>query len=157
MRIPKIAFLLILITSAGCTTSNQNVSQGGGGGLANGLGGILNAAFYATKPGQRLSEHNYRQAMIQQQQQELALRQQELTALSLSLDISIKNDNDLPPRIKVNEYGRGVHRNQFGQPITLRPDYGGVTGESLQIKENAYGLGVHSDQYGRPVREYPWP
>ena len=92
----------------------------------------------------------YRQALLQQ-------KQQELTALSLSFDISIKNDNDLPPSIKINEYGLGVHANQFGQPIILRPDFGGVAGESLQIKENAYGLGVHSDQYGRPVREYPWP
>ncbi|MBN2512537.1 MAG: hypothetical protein JXB18_06325 [Sedimentisphaerales bacterium] len=55
-----------------------------------------------------------------------------------------------------NAYGFGVHSNQYGQPIRLRPDYGYVPGETLQIKENAYGLGVHSDQYGRPVREYPY-
>jgi hypothetical protein len=58
---------------------------------------------------------------------------------------------------KLNAYGQGVHMNQYGQPVILKPDFGGVPGEQLQIKTNAYGLGVHMDQYGRPVREYPWP
>lgn len=56
-----------------------------------------------------------------------------------------------------NAYGQGVHMNQYGQPVTLRPDFGGVPGEQLQIQPNTYGPGIHSDQYGRPVREYPWP
>lgn len=56
-----------------------------------------------------------------------------------------------------NAYGPEVHMNQYGQPVTLQPDFGGVPGELLQIKPNAYGPGVHMDQYGRPVREYPWP
>jgi hypothetical protein len=57
--------------------------------------------------------------------------------------------------IQPDAYGLGVHANQYGQPVKLRPDWGYVPGEPLQINENAYGLGVHSDQYGRPVREYP--
>lgn len=56
-----------------------------------------------------------------------------------------------------NAYGPGVNKNSYGQAVQLRPDFGGVSGEQLQITPNAYGLGVHSDQYGRPVREYPWP
>lgn len=56
-----------------------------------------------------------------------------------------------------NAYGPGVHSNRYGQPVKLRPDFGGVPGEVLQITPDAYGLGVHSDQYGRPVREYLWP
>jgi hypothetical protein len=56
-----------------------------------------------------------------------------------------------------NAYGSSPHINQYGQPVTLRPDFGGVPGEQLQIRPNTYGPGVHSDQYGRPVREYPWP
>lgn len=59
--------------------------------------------------------------------------------------------------LQLNTYGPGIHMNQYGQAITLRPDYGGVTGEYLKITQNAYGPGVHMDQYGRPVREYPWP
>lgn len=59
--------------------------------------------------------------------------------------------------LQLNAYGPGIHMNQYGQAVTLRPDFGGVTGEYLQIQEDAYGLGVHMDQYGRPVREYPWP
>ena len=47
--------------------------------------------------------------------------------------------------------------NQYSQPVRLRPDFGGVPGEQLQITPNAYGHGVHMDQYGRPVREYSWP
>jgi len=65
----------------------------------------------------------------------------------------ITNSNGL----KVNAYGPGIHMNQYGQAVTLKPDYGGVPGQYLKIKENAYGLGVHMDQYGRPVREYTWP
>lgn len=59
--------------------------------------------------------------------------------------------------LQIDAYGLGIHKNQYGQPVTLRPDFGGVPGEQLHIKQNAYGLGVHIDQYGRPVREYPWP
>ena len=51
----------------------------------------------------------------------------------------------------------GVHMNEYGQPVRLRPDFGGVKGEQLQLKRNAYGPGVHMDQYGRPVRQNPWP
>ena len=56
-----------------------------------------------------------------------------------------------------NAFGPGIHRNAYGQPVILRPDWGGVPGEYLEIQQNAYGLGVHMDQYGRPVRAYPWP
>ena len=59
--------------------------------------------------------------------------------------------------LKPNAYGLGVHMNRYGQPVTLRPDFGGVYGEQLQIEQDAYGLGIHMDQYGRPVREHPWP
>jgi hypothetical protein len=62
-----------------------------------------------------------------------------------------------PSVLRPNAYGLGVHQNRYGQPVTLRPNFGGVPGERLQIKENAYGPGVHMDQYGRPVREYSWP
>jgi hypothetical protein len=70
---------------------------------------------------------------------------------ALGLDPKIRNS------LKLNAYGPGIHSNRYGQPVTLRPDFGGVQGEYLKIKPNAYGLGVHSDQYGRPVREYRWP
>ena len=61
------------------------------------------------------------------------------------------------PGLKMDAYGLGIHQNQYGRPVTLRPDFGYVEGEQLKIKENGYGLGVHMDQYGRPVREKPWP
>lgn len=60
-------------------------------------------------------------------------------------------------RLQLNAYGPGIHMNQYGQAVTLKPDFGGVPGEYLKITEDAYGLGVHMDQYGRPVREYSWP
>jgi hypothetical protein len=60
-------------------------------------------------------------------------------------------------KLQINAYGLGVHMNQYGQPVKLWPDFGGVYGEQLQIKQDAYGPGIHMDQYGRPVREYPWP
>ena len=56
-----------------------------------------------------------------------------------------------------NAYGPGIHKNQYGQPVTLTPVGGGAPGEQLQIKPNAYGPGVHMDQYGRAVREKTWP
>jgi hypothetical protein len=59
--------------------------------------------------------------------------------------------------LQIDAYGLGVHMNEYGQPVRLRPDFGSVPGEYLEITPNAYGLGVHMDQYGRPVREYPWP
>ncbi len=68
-----------------------------------------------------------------------------------------QNTSSSSTSLTPNAYGPGIHMNQYGQPVTLRPDFGGVPGEQLQIKENAYGLGVHMDQYGRPVREYSWP
>jgi hypothetical protein len=61
------------------------------------------------------------------------------------------------PALVIDGYGPGVHRNRFGAPVTLQPDWGGVPGEQLEINIDAYGMGVHSDQYGRPVREKPWP
>lgn len=59
--------------------------------------------------------------------------------------------------IKPDAYGMGVHINRFGQPVILKPDFGGVYGERLEIKTDGYGMGVHMDQYGRPVREKKWP
>lgn len=56
-----------------------------------------------------------------------------------------------------NAPGPGVHLNQYGQPVTLQVQNGGIPGEPLQIKPNAYGPGVHMDQYGRQVRERPYP
>jgi hypothetical protein len=56
-----------------------------------------------------------------------------------------------------SSYGSGVYMNRYGQPVTLRPDFGSVQGELLKIKPDVYGPGIHSDQYGRPVREYPLP
>lgn len=61
------------------------------------------------------------------------------------------------PQFIPNAYGLGIHQNQFGQPVTVRPDFGGVPGEFLQLRLDAYGPGIHADQYGRPVREYSWP
>ena len=52
-------------------------------------------------------------------------------------------------------YGLGVHRNRYGQAVTIQPESGGVPGEQLHIQTDAYGLGVHSDQYGRPVQMQP--
>jgi len=66
---------------------------------------------------------------------------------------SIPNSNGL----QLNAYGPNIHMNQYGQAVTLKPDFGGVPDEHLKITQNAYGPGVHMDQYGRPVREYPWP
>lgn len=54
-------------------------------------------------------------------------------------------------------YGLGVHKNRYGQPVRLEPDFGGVYGERLEIETDGYGMGVHMDQYGRPVREKKWP
>ena len=59
--------------------------------------------------------------------------------------------------LRINAYGQGVHMDQYGRPVTLKPDFGSVPGEQLQIQPNAYGPGIHMDQYGRPVREHPWP
>jgi hypothetical protein len=53
-------------------------------------------------------------------------------------------------------YGLGVHANQYGLPVTVRPIHGGGQGELLQVNPNAYGLGMHSDQYGRPLQEVPF-
>lgn len=58
-----------------------------------------------------------------------------------------------PPSLQPNVYGLGVHQNQYGRPVTVAPQGGGVPGERLRVKPNAYGSGVHMDQYGRPVRE----
>jgi len=54
-------------------------------------------------------------------------------------------------------YGPGIHINRYGQPVELKPDFGAVPGEHLEIKTDACGPGIHCDQYGRAVREYPWP
>jgi hypothetical protein len=72
---------------------------------------------------------------------------------------SVDSASTYSPRntITPNAYGPGIHMNQYGQPVQLKPDFGGVYGEQLRITPNAYGLGVHMDQYGRPVREVPWP
>jgi len=59
--------------------------------------------------------------------------------------------------LKIDVYGPGIHMNQYGQPVTVCPDWGGIPGEQLKIRQDAYGPGVHMDQYGRPTREYPWP
>jgi hypothetical protein len=73
-------------------------------------------------------------------------------------NLSYKHNSAVPTSpLKLNAYGLGVHQNRYGQPVQLRPDFGGVYGEKLEITPNAYGLGVHKDQYGRPVRECPWP
>lgn len=63
------------------------------------------------------------------------------------------NTNDT---LRPNAYGPGVHANQYGQAVTVAPDFGGVPGEVLRLNQNAYGPGVHMDQYGRPVREHQW-
>ena len=70
-------------------------------------------------------------------------------------DLNYNITSDDTDIINPNNYGSGVHRNRYGQPVELRPDYNYVPGEQLKIKTDAYGLGVHMDQYGRPVREYP--
>ncbi len=57
--------------------------------------------------------------------------------------------------LRANAYGPGVNANQYGQAVTVAPDFGGVTGEVLQLNQNAFGPSVHMDQYGRPVRERP--
>jgi len=62
-----------------------------------------------------------------------------------------------PSPLKIDAYGPGIHMDQYGRPVRLQPDFGGVQGEMLQIKPDAYGPGIHMDQYGRPVRQYPWP
>ena len=59
--------------------------------------------------------------------------------------------------LRLNVYGPGIHKNRYGQPVTLEPQGGGSYGERLRIKPDAYGLGTHKDQYGRPVKEKPWP
>jgi hypothetical protein len=58
--------------------------------------------------------------------------------------------------LKPNVYGPGIHQNQYGKPVTLVPQGGGVYGERLRIRPNAYGPGMHMDQYGRTVREKRW-
>lgn len=59
--------------------------------------------------------------------------------------------------LEIDAYGLGVHSNEYSQPVKLRPDFGYVEGEHLEIRQDAYGHGVHADQYGRPIREQPWP
>lgn len=95
---------------------------------------------------------------IEMQQAEITRRLQGQSrshqpATSYTGQITVDNDSVITP----DGYGLGVHRNQYGQAVTLEPDFGGVPGEELQIKTNAYGPGVHADQYGRPVRERQWP
>ena len=70
----------------------------------------------------------------------------------LEPDVRSSSMNTLRP----NAYGPGIHANQYGQAVTVAPDFGGQPGEMLQLKQNAYGLGVHMDQFGRPVRESPF-
>ena len=104
---------------------------------------------------------------IQQKQKPATVSQQQLTRLSAALDAfdasttpeeaSETQDIESFGGLQVDAYGLGVHMNQYGQPVTVKPDFGGVPGEQLQIKENAYGPGIHMDQYGRPVREHSWP
>jgi hypothetical protein len=65
--------------------------------------------------------------------------------------------SDNPDILEPDGYGLGVHQNEYGQAVTVEPDFGSVPGERLEIKVDAYGPGVHMDQYGRPVRERPWP
>lgn len=72
------------------------------------------------------------------------------TGVILPTQITSDNTNILQP----DGYGLGTHINRYGQPVQLRPDFGYVPGEQLQIQTDAYGPGVHMDQYGRPVREY---
>jgi len=87
--------------------------------------------------------------------QQILIGKQNSSMNQISLNQQIYTTN--PPPLKIDAYGPGVHMNQYGQPVKLRPDFGGVPGETLKIQPNAYGPGVHMDQYGRPVREYPWP
>jgi hypothetical protein len=72
---------------------------------------------------------------------------------------SLNNRQTTPsnPVLVPDAYGPGVHMNRYGQPVQLKPDFGGVPGEMLKIKPDAYGPGIHMDQYGRPVRETRWP
>jgi len=67
--------------------------------------------------------------------------------------LKVQSTRGLQPDV----YGPGIHQNQYGQPVTVKPDHGGVPGEQLRLKRDVYGPGVHMDQYGRPVREQPWP
>lgn len=59
--------------------------------------------------------------------------------------------------IKNNAYGLGVHSDQYGRPVDLKPAFqgGGNTSGSYIQTPNAYGPGVHMDQYGAPVRAVP--
>jgi hypothetical protein len=73
-------------------------------------------------------------------------------------EIELQTDtNKQKQGLQIDVFGPGIHMNQYGQPVTLKPDWGGVPGEQLRIKQNAYGPGVHMDQYGRSVREYSLP
>jgi hypothetical protein len=73
------------------------------------------------------------------------------------LDRAITGGGAPNPALTPDAYGPGIHANENGQPVTVRPDFGGVPGERLELQPDAYGPGIHSDQYGRPVREYSWP
>lgn len=57
--------------------------------------------------------------------------------------------------ITENAFAPGVHRDQYGSPVTYQPAFGGVPGEMLTVQPDAYGLGVGQDQYGRPVYAVP--
>lgn len=59
--------------------------------------------------------------------------------------------------IKNNAYGLGVHSDQYGRPVDLKPanQGGGNTSGSYIQTPNAYGPSIHMDQYGAPVQAVP--
>jgi hypothetical protein len=59
--------------------------------------------------------------------------------------------------IRNNAYGLGVHADQYGRPVDLKPagQGGGNTSGSYIQTPDAYGPGIHSDQYGQPVQTIP--
>jgi hypothetical protein len=86
-----------------------------------------------------------------QEQQQTGNQQQHINPVDLIPRYNVPHPST---QITPNAYGPGVHMNEYGQPVQLKPDWGHIPGEQLKIAPDVYGPGVHMDQYGRPVREY---
>jgi hypothetical protein len=122
---------VLLTVVTGCAGVVEDF-DGAIGGYCNGLGGVVG------------SDICMRRAIVKgvpgDQAAQVALRRQQE-----------RGDGDL----KLNAYGPGVHMDQYGRAVTLRPGWGNDDTGNLRIEQDAYGPGVHMDQYGRPVYSQP--
>lgn len=135
-----ILFILFLFV-VGCEENNILKTAGKAG----------EGIWLASVPGRALAEQEERQARVEY----MNAHAQQIEEQQLYGDNWLQVDDY--EILQPDAYGLGVHKNRYGQAVTVRPDFGGVPGERLELELDAYGPGVHKDQYGRPVKEYPWP